>query len=70
MDAYEIVEPLDGCGRGRLLRVPLRAFRHDRTRRPGVRHSLASILAIAMAATPAGAPSVAAIGEYATDCAT
>lgn len=40
----------------------------DHRRRRGVRHSLASILAIATAATLAGARSVAAIGEYAADC--
>ena len=40
----------------------------DHRKRRGVRHSLASILAIAVVATLAGARSVAAIGEYAADC--
>lgn len=40
----------------------------DHRKRRGVRHSLASLLAIATAATLAGARSVAAIGEYAADC--
>ena len=40
----------------------------DHRKRRGVRHSLASLLAIATAATLAGARSVAAIGEYAVDC--
>lgn len=40
----------------------------DHRRRRGVRHSLASILAIAVVATLAGARSVAAIGDYASDC--
>lgn len=40
----------------------------DHRKRRGVRHSLASLLAIATAATLAGARSVQAIGEYAADC--
>jgi len=40
----------------------------DHRKRRGVRHRLASILAIATAATLAGARSVSAIGEYAADC--
>lgn len=40
----------------------------DHRKARGVRHGLASILAIATAATLAGARSVAAIGEYAADC--
>src|SRR5665811_1687935 len=40
----------------------------DHRKRRGVRHSLSSLLAIATAATLAGARSVAAIGEYAADC--
>lgn len=40
----------------------------DHRKRRGVRHSLPSLLAIATAATLAGARSVAAIGEYAADC--
>ena len=40
----------------------------DHRKRRGVRHSLSSLLAIAIAATLAGARSVAAIGEYAADC--
>jgi predicted transposase YbfD/YdcC len=40
----------------------------DHRRPRGVRHPLASILAMATAATLAGARSVAAIGEYAADC--
>ena len=39
----------------------------DHRKRRGVRHSLASVLAIAVVATLAGARSVAAIGEYAAD---
>lgn len=40
----------------------------DHRKRRGVRHKLASILAIATAATLAGARSVSAISEYAADC--
>lgn len=40
----------------------------DHRKRRGVRHSLASLLALATAATLAGARSVQAIGEYAADC--
>ncbi len=40
----------------------------DHRKPRGVRHSLASILALATAATLAGARSVTAIGEYAADC--
>lgn len=40
----------------------------DHRKRRGVRHKLASILALATAATLAGARSIAAIGEYAADC--
>lgn len=40
----------------------------DHRKARGVRHSLASVLAIAVAATLSGARSVAAIGEYAADC--
>ena len=40
----------------------------DHRKRRGVRHSLPSLLAIATAATLAGARSVQAIGEYAADC--
>lgn len=40
----------------------------DHRKRRGVRHGLASILALATAATLAGARSMAAIGEYANDC--
>lgn len=57
---------LDFEGEGGLLGA-LEAMVDHRKRR-GVRHNLASILAIATAATLAGARSVAAIGEYATDC--
>jgi predicted transposase YbfD/YdcC len=40
----------------------------DHRKPRGVRHSLASILALATAATLAGARSVTAIGEYSADC--
>ena len=40
----------------------------DHRKRRGVRHSLSSLLALATAATLAGARSVQAIGEYAADC--
>ncbi|MGH9073956.1 MAG: ISAs1 family transposase [Acidimicrobiales bacterium] len=40
----------------------------DHRKRRGVRHSLTSVLAIAVAATLAGARSLAAIGEFAADC--
>ena len=40
----------------------------DHRKARGKRHSLASLLAIATAATLAGARSIAAIGEYAADC--
>ena len=46
---------------GRLSEIP------DHRKRRGVRHPLASMLAIATAATLAGARHVAAIGEYAAD---
>lgn len=59
------LEPLDFDGRDGLLvrlgQVP------DKRKRRGIRHSLASILAIATAATLAGARSVIAISEYAND---
>lgn len=57
---------LDFDGDGGLLEA-LEAIVDHRKRR-GVRHKLASILAMAIAATLAGARSVAAIGEYAADC--
>ena len=57
---------LDFDGEGGLLGALEAVVDHRKPR--GVRHSLASILAIATAATLAGARSVAAIGEYATDC--
>ena len=53
-------------GEGGLLEA-LEAIADHRKRR-GVRHKLASILAMATAATLAGARNVAAIGEYAADC--
>ena len=40
----------------------------DHRKRRGVRHRLASLLGMAVAATLAGARSVAAIGEFASDC--
>ncbi len=40
----------------------------DHRKRRGVRHQLASVLALAVAATLSGARSVAAIGEHAADC--
>lgn len=40
----------------------------DHRKRRGVRHQLASVLAIAVAATVSGARSQAAIGEFAADC--
>lgn len=40
----------------------------DHRKRRGVRHRQASVLAVAVAATLAGARSLAAIGEYAADC--
>ena len=40
----------------------------DHRKRRGVRHRLASLLGMAVAATLAGARSVAAIGEFAADC--
>jgi len=57
---------LDFAGRdgllARLSQIP------DHRKRRGVRHPLASILAVAAAATLAGARSVGAISEYANDC--
>jgi predicted transposase YbfD/YdcC len=57
---------LDFEGVGGLL-VRLGAITDHRKRR-GIRHQLASVLAIAVAATLSGARSQAAIGEFAADC--
>jgi len=57
---------LDLCGSSGLMGV-MEGIADHRMRR-GVRHKLASILALATAATLAGARSVSSIGEYAADC--
>lgn len=57
---------LDLCGSSGLLGA-MEGIADHRMRR-GVRHKLPSILALATAATLAGARSVSSIGEYAADC--
>lgn len=62
LDLNALVFDGDGGLLARLETVP------DHRKRRGVRHKLASVLAIAVAATLSGARSLAAIGEYALDC--
>lgn len=57
---------LDFDGQGGLLEALGEVTDHRKRR--GVRHQLASILAMATAATLAGARSMSSIGEYAADC--